>query len=59
MTWVPTGDWIRPSLEFEDFPVGNPKSETKKSLKGMEVNVLGPARDTRSQTKVTRSSVRK
>ncbi len=33
--------------------------EAKKALKGMETNVVGPARNTRSQTKVTRSSTRK
>ena len=31
------------------------RPETKKVLKGMEANVLGPARNTRSQAKVTRS----
>ena len=34
------------------------RSEAKKVLKGMETNVLGPARNTRSQTKVTRSRLR-
>ena len=31
------------------------RTEDKKTLKGMEANVLGPARNTRSQAKVTRS----
>ena len=31
------------------------RAETKKAVKGIEVNVLGPARNTRSQDKVTRS----
>ena len=34
------------------------RAEAKKALKGMEDNVLGPARNTRSQTKVTRSQTR-
>jgi hypothetical protein len=33
--------------------------EAKKALKGIEANVLGPARNTRSQDKVTRSQTRK
>ena len=32
--------------------------EAKKALKGIEANVLGPARNTRSQDKVTRSQTR-
>ena len=31
------------------------RAEAKKAVKGMETNVLGPARNTRSQAKVTRS----
>jgi hypothetical protein len=31
------------------------RAEAKKALTGIEVNVLGPARNTRSQAKVTRS----
>ena len=31
------------------------RAEAKKALKGIEANVLGPARNTRSQAKVTRS----
>ena len=34
------------------------RAETKKALKGIEANVLGPARNTRSQAKVTRSKTR-
>ena len=33
--------------------------EAQKTLKGIDANVLGPARNTRSQAKVTRSSLRK
>ncbi len=35
------------------------RAETKKTLKGMEANVLGPSRNTRSQTKVTRSQTKR
>ncbi len=35
------------------------RAEAKKSLKGIETNVLGPVRNTRSQDKVMRSSTRK
>ncbi len=35
------------------------RTEARKVVKGMEVNVLGPSRNTRSQAKVTRSSIRK
>ncbi len=35
------------------------RAEAKKTLKGIEANVLGPARNTRSQDKTTRSSTRK
>ena len=31
------------------------RAEAKKALKGIDANVLGPARNTRSQDKVTRS----
>ena len=31
------------------------RAEAKKALKGIEANVLGPARNTRSQDKTTRS----
>ena len=31
------------------------RAEAKKTVKGMEANVLGPARNTRSQAKTTRS----
>jgi hypothetical protein len=34
------------------------RTEAKKALKGIEANVLGPARNTRSQGKVTRSQTR-
>ena len=34
------------------------RAEAKKALKGIEANVLGPARNTRSQDKTTRSKVR-
>ena len=34
------------------------RSEARKAVKGIETNVLGPARNTRSQGKVTRSSLR-
>ena len=34
------------------------RAEAKKALKGIESNVLGPARNTRSQGKVTRSQTR-
>ncbi len=35
------------------------RTEARKDVKGMEANVLGPARNTRSQTKMTRSQTRK
>jgi hypothetical protein len=35
------------------------RAEARKAVKGMETNVLGPARNTRNQAKVTRSSTRK
>jgi hypothetical protein len=35
------------------------RTEAKKTLKGMEANVLGPARNTRSQAKVTRSQTKR
>ena len=35
------------------------RTEDKKTLKGMEANVLGPARNTRNQDKTTRCSTRK
>jgi hypothetical protein len=34
------------------------RAEARKAVKGMEANVLGPARNTRSQAKVTRSQTR-
>ena len=34
------------------------RAEAKKALKGIDANVLGPARNTRSQAKVTRSQTR-
>ena len=34
------------------------RAEAKKALKGIDANVLGPARNTRSQAKVTRSQSR-
>ena len=34
------------------------RAEAKKALKAIDVNVLGPARNTRSQGKVTRSQTR-
>ena len=35
------------------------RAEVKKALKGIETNVLGPARNTRSQDKVTRSQTKR
>ncbi len=35
------------------------RAETKQALKGMETNVLGPSRNTRSQAKVTRSQTKR
>ena len=34
------------------------RAEARKAVKGIEANVLGPARNTRSQAKVTRSQTR-
>ncbi len=34
------------------------RAEARKAVKGIETNVLGPARNTRSQGKVTRSQTR-
>jgi hypothetical protein len=34
------------------------RAETRKTVKGMETNVLGPVRNTRSQAKTTRSQTR-
>ena len=34
------------------------RAEAKKALKGIDANVLGPARNTRSQDKTTRSQSR-
>ncbi len=34
------------------------RAEVRKTVKGMETNVLGPSRNTRSQTKTTRSQTR-
>ena len=34
------------------------RAEAKKALKGIDANVLGPARNTRSQDKTTRSKTR-
>ena len=35
------------------------RAEARKAVKGMEANVLGPARNTRSQAKVTRSQTKR
>ncbi len=39
--------------------VSSSRAEAKKELKGMETNVLGPSRNTRSQAKVTRSQTKR
>ncbi len=35
------------------------RAEVRKAVKGMEANVFGPARNTRSQAKVTRSQTKR